>query len=66
MREVAIVRTADGDEIYFGETIGDCKRYCIENNVTGSNGEYIAIGTFDENTRYFEIEDYADCTTWSC
>lgn len=63
-REVAIVRDVDGNEIYFGETIGECKRYCIKNNITGDNGEYIAIGTFDENTRYFDIEDYADCTTW--
>lgn len=64
MREVAIVRDADGNEIYFGETIGECKEYCIRNNITGDNGEYIAIGTFDENTRCFDIEDYADCTTW--
>ena len=58
MREVAIVRDADGNEIFFGETIGKCKEYCTENNITGSNGEYIAIGMFNEDNGYFQVEDY--------
>lgn len=60
MREVALVRDADGNEMFFGETIGECRRYCSSNNITGSNGEYIAIGSFDEATRYFDIEDYEE------
>ena len=59
-REVALVVTEDKDEMYFGETVGECRAWCEKNNVTGSNGEYIAIGTFDEETRYFDIEDYAE------
>lgn len=58
MREVAIVRDTDGNEMFFGETIGECKEYCTENNITGSNGEYIAIGMFNEDNGYFQVEDY--------
>ena len=58
MREVAIVRDADGNEMFFGETIGECKEYCTENNITGSSGEYIAIGMFNEDNGYFQVEDY--------
>lgn len=60
MREVALVKDADGNEIFFGETIGECQRYCDEHNITGENGEYIAIGTFDEESGYFEAEDYTE------
>ena len=59
-REVAIVKDECGNEMFFGETVGECREYCSSNNITGSNGEYIAIGTFDEDTRYFDIEDYEE------
>ena len=58
MREVAIVRDADGNEMFFGEPIGECKEYCTENNITSINGEYIAIGMFNEDNGYFQVEDY--------
>ena len=47
MRDVALVRDADGNELFFGETVGECREYCTENSITGSNGEYIGVGTFD-------------------
>lgn len=50
----------DGNEMYFGETGGECQNRCKENNITGDNGEYIAEGFFDEEDRYFEIEDYEE------
>lgn len=60
MRDVAIVRDSNNNEIFFGETIEECKQYCRTNNITGRNGEYIALGTFNETTKYFEIEDYTE------
>ena len=60
MRDVVLVRDADGNELFFGETVGECREYCTKNNITGCNGEYIALGIFDEATRYFEIEDYEE------
>lgn len=60
VREVAIVRDADNNDIYFGETVGECREYCQLNNITGENGEYIAIGDFDESDRYFDIADYEE------
>lgn len=60
MREVAMVVDEYKNEIFFGETVGDCREYCSNNNITGSNGEYIAIGTFNEATRYFDIKDYEE------
>ena len=60
MREAVLVRDADGNEIFFGETVGECREYCTKNGITGSNGEYIALGTFDEATGYFDIEDYEE------
>ena len=29
MREVALVVDEYGNEIFFGETIGECRRYCM-------------------------------------
>ena len=60
MRDVAIVRDSNNNEIFFGETISECKQYCKTNNITGRNGEYIALGMFNEETKYFEIEDYTE------
>ena len=59
-REVVLVVTEYKEEMYFGETVDECRAWCKQNNVTGSNGEYIAIGTFDEETRCFDIEDYTE------
>ena len=50
MREVALVVDEYGNEIFFGETIGECRRYCDEHHITGENGEYIAVGDFDDET----------------
>ena len=47
-----------GNEIFFGETIGECRRYCDEHHITGENGEYIAVGDFDDETASFEMFDY--------
>ncbi len=58
MREVAIVFDEYNNEIFFGETVGECHNYCDTHNITGEHGEYIGIGVFYENTRYFELEDY--------
>ena len=60
VREVAIVRDVDNNDIYFGETVVECREYCQLNNITGGNGEYIAIGDFDESDRYFDIADYEE------
>ena len=60
MKDVALVVDEYKNEIFFGETVIECQRYCDKHNITGENGEYIAIGTFDEESRYFEIEDYAE------
>lgn len=60
MKEVAIVRNADNEEMYFAESVGQCKEWCKLNNITGNNGEYIAIGTYNEETRYFDLEDYME------
>ena len=45
MREVALVVDEYGNEIFFGETIGECRRYCDEHHITGENGEYITSYT---------------------
>lgn len=57
MREVAIVFDEYDNEIFFGETVDECHNYCDTHDITGEHGEYIGIGTFYDNTRYFEIED---------
>lgn len=57
--EKAMVKDRDGNEIYLGETCGECQKWCRENGIDGSNGEYIAIGTIDEDN-YFETEDYEE------
>lgn len=59
-REAAMVVDADGNEIFFGETVGKCREYCENHNITGSNGEYIAIGNFYESDRYFDVFDYEE------
>lgn len=58
-KEMVMVKDADGEELYINNTIGMCVQWCEEHNITGENGEYIAIGMFDEVTRYFEVYDYA-------
>ena len=60
MREAVLVRDADGNELFFGETVGECREYCTKNGITGRKGEYITLGTFDEATGYFDIEDYEE------
>jgi hypothetical protein len=60
MKDVALVVDEYKNEIFFGETVRECQIYCDEHNITGENGEYIAIGIFDEERRCFEIEDYAE------
>ena len=60
MKDVALVRDVDGNELFLGETIGECRDWCTKNSITGINGEYIAFGTFYEDSRYFNIEDYEE------
>ena len=60
MKEAALVRDEYGNEIYFGETEGECQKWCKDHGIDGSNGEYIASGKFDEVLKYFETEDYAE------
>lgn len=54
--EAAMVRDEYGNEIFVGETIGECQEYCKTHGITGGNGEYIGIGFFTKD-RYFEMED---------
>ena len=60
MREVAIVRDVNNNELFFADNAVECQKYCADNNITGDNGEYIAIGMFDETTKYFDITDYEE------
>lgn len=57
---VALVVDEYGNEMFFGHTTGECQKWCFLHGVTGSNGEYIALGTFNTATRYFDLEDYAE------
>ena len=34
MREVAIVFDEYNNEIFFGETVGECHNYCVTHNIT--------------------------------
>ena len=52
MREVALVVDEYGNEIFFGETIGECRRYCDEHHITGENGEYLSLIHISEPTRH--------------
>jgi len=58
--EKAVVYDKDGNEIYFGETCGECQKWCLNNGITGSNGEYIALGKYDVMRKYFDKEDYEE------
>ena len=60
MKDVALVRDADGNELFLGETVGEGRDWCAKNSITGVNGEYIAFGKFYEDSRYFDIEDYEE------
>lgn len=64
--EAAMVRDEYGNEIFVGETIGECQEYCKMHGITGGNGEYIGIGFFTKD-RYFEMEDTQEiesCDNW--
>lgn len=55
---VAIVRDADGNELFFGGAdVVSCKEYCRDHGITGENGEYIALGYFNTETRVFDLDD---------
>lgn len=56
-KEAAMVCDEYGNEIFFGETIGECQEYCKMHGITGEYGEYIGIGCFFAKDRYFELED---------
>lgn len=56
--EMAMIKDADGNEIFVVETIGKAKDYAKENGI-GANGEYIAIGYFDDSN-YFIVTDYEE------
>ena len=58
MNEMAMIKDADGNEIFVAETIGKAKDFAKENGIGGS-GEYIAIGYFDESN-YFNVTDYEE------
>jgi len=58
MKDVAIVLDEYNNEMFFGETSGECRRWCKENGIDGTNGEYIALGKFYVDDRYFDLEDY--------
>ena len=60
VEEAVIVRDADGNELFFTDTIGKAQRWAAENGVTGENGEYIGIGTFNPDTKEFDLEDTAE------
>lgn len=58
----ALVRDENGNEIYFGKTVEECRKYCKKNNITGADGEYIAVGVYDPKWRSFEPKDYIEIT----
>ena len=58
--EAALVRDEDGNELYFGKTVEECRKYCKEHDITGTYGEYIAVGMFDPKWRCFEPTKYID------
>ena len=60
MKDVALVRDVDGNELFLGETASECRDWCTKNSITGLNGAYIAFGIFYEDSRYFDIEDYEE------
>lgn len=60
MKEMIIVRDNDGNEMFASDSRIACYEWCAENGIDGSNGEYIAFGTFDEETRYFDAYDYEE------
>lgn len=56
--KAVLVRDKDGNEIYFGKNIDERRKYCKEHDITGEDGEYIAVGTFDAKWRCFEPTGY--------
>ena len=58
--DMVMVRDADGNEMFVGNHSGDCREWCKNHNITGANGEYIAYGKFDPETKCFDIEDYEE------
>ena len=60
MKEMVMLKDADGNEIYLAETIGKCREYAKAHNITGNNGEYFAFGNYDENAKYFDVYDYEE------
>ena len=58
--DCVMVRDADGNEIALLETDGQAREFCRTNGITGANGEYIAYGVFDTETRSFEADDYSE------
>lgn len=58
--KAVLVRDEDGNEIFFGKTVEECRKYCKEHDITGVNGEHIAVGMFDPKWRYFEPTRYID------
>lgn len=52
LEDVAMVCDMDGNELAIGDTVGACQAWCKKNNITGSEGEYIRLGTIID--RYFE------------
>ena len=60
LEEAVIVRDADGNELFFTDTIGKAQRWANDNGITGENGEYIGVGTFDPEKKEFNLEDTAE------
>ena len=59
MKEATMICDRNGNELYFTfDTVGACQRWCIENNIDGSNDEYIAEGTYDEENKEFNAYNY--------
>ena len=54
VKDVALVLDKDDNELFFGESIGECQVWCKEHTVTGYNGEYIVEGLFDEEQKSFK------------
>ena len=59
-KDMAMVCDREGNEIFLGETGGECQRWCIANGIDGSNEEYIAYGDYNEDERSFETYDYEE------
>lgn len=64
LEEMIMVRDEDGNEMFASDSRHTCYEWCVENGIDGSNGEYIAFGTFNKETEEFDAYDYEDISEY--